>query len=103
MTKAEIRDYIKEELAKEEPEIYLDADDYKVILEALSVNPCKDCASRAAVKAMEEVITLKSTQKTNDKLLNFIEDNYPTAISTDWEKGCAYVLDEVEKIVKAEG
>ncbi len=53
MTKAEIRDYIKEELAKEEPEIYLDADDYKVILEALSVNPCKDCASRAAVKAME--------------------------------------------------
>jgi len=33
-----------------------------------------------------------------EKILDFIEDNYPTEVETDWEKGCAYVLDEIEKI-----
>lgn len=37
-----------------------------------------------------------------DKIVNFIEDNYPTEIRTDWERGCAYGLDEIEKIVKSE-
>ena len=35
-----------------------------------------------------------------DKILDFIEDNRPTEISTDWERGCAYTLDEIEKIIK---
>lgn len=48
MTKEEIKNYIAEELANEEPEIYLDADDYKVILEAISAEPCGDCISRQA-------------------------------------------------------
>lgn len=39
-------------------------------------------------------------EELKSKLLDFIEDNYPTAISTDWERGCAYALDEIEKIVK---
>lgn len=36
-----------------------------------------------------------------EKILDFIEDNYPTVVSTDWERGCAYALDEIEKICKA--
>lgn len=36
------------------------------------------------------------------KILDFIEDNYPTVVSTDWERGCAYALDEIEKICEAE-
>lgn len=50
MTREEIIDYIKEELAKEEPEIYLDADDYKVILEALSAEPCEDAVSKQSLQ-----------------------------------------------------
>ncbi len=49
MTREEIRDYIKEELMEEEPEIYLDVDDYKVILEVLSAEPNEDCVSRKAI------------------------------------------------------
>lgn len=37
-----------------------------------------------------------------EKILEFIEDNYPTEVRTDCEQGCAYVLDEIEKICKAE-
>ena len=36
------------------------------------------------------------------KILDFIEDNYPTEIGSDWEKGFAYALDEIEKIEKVE-
>lgn len=54
MTKQEIKSYIAEELANEEPEIYLDADDYKVILEALSAEPCEDTVSRKDVHDMLE-------------------------------------------------
>lgn len=32
----------------------------------------------------------------------FIEDDRPTEINTDWERGCAYALDEIEKIIKRE-
>ena len=42
------------------------------------------------------------TENCSDKeteILNFIEDNYPTEINTDWERGCAYALNEVEKII----
>lgn len=35
-----------------------------------------------------------------EKILEFIEDNYPTEIGSDWEKGCAYALNEIEKLVK---
>ena len=35
MNKEEISQYIKSELANEDAEIYLDVDDYKVIVEAL--------------------------------------------------------------------
>jgi len=34
-----------------------------------------------------------------EKILNFIEDNRPTEINTDWERGCAYALDEIEKLI----
>lgn len=34
-----------------------------------------------------------------EKILDFIEDNRPTEISTDWERGCAYALDEIEKLI----
>ena len=37
-----------------------------------------------------------------EKILEFIEDNRPTEIGTDWEQGCAYALDMIEKICKAE-
>lgn len=34
-----------------------------------------------------------------EKILEFIEDNRPTEVNTDWERGCAYVLDEIEKLI----
>ena len=37
-----------------------------------------------------------------EKILDFIEDNYPTEVRTDWEHGCAYALDQIEKLCKAE-
>ena len=35
-----------------------------------------------------------------EKILEFIEDNRPTEIATDWERGCAYALDEIENIIE---
>lgn len=35
-----------------------------------------------------------------EKILNFLEDNRPTDIQTDWERGCAYICDEIEKLLK---
>ena len=40
--------------------------------------------------------------KTIEQILNFIEDNRPTEINTDWERGCAYVLNEIEKLIPEE-
>lgn len=37
-----------------------------------------------------------------EKILDFMEDNYPTEVRTDWERGCAYALDEIKKICKEE-
>lgn len=34
-----------------------------------------------------------------EKILDFIEDNRPTEVNTDWERGCAYALDEIEKLI----
>ena len=34
-----------------------------------------------------------------EEVLEFIEDNRPTEINTDWERGCAYVMDEIENIL----
>ena len=42
MTREETSQYIKSELANEDAEIYLDVDDYKVIIEALEQEPCED-------------------------------------------------------------
>lgn len=35
-----------------------------------------------------------------EKILDFIEDNRPTDVQTDWERGCAYICDEIEKLLK---
>lgn len=43
MTKEEILQYIKNELANEDTEIYLGVDDYKVIVEALEQKPTEKC------------------------------------------------------------
>ena len=42
MTRKEISQYIKNQLANEDAEIYLDVDDYKVIVEALEQGPILD-------------------------------------------------------------
>lgn len=39
-----------------------------------------------------------SNEKKNS-VLEFIEENYPTEIKTDYEKGCAYACDEIEKLL----
>lgn len=31
-------------------------------------------------------------------IADFIEENRPTEVNTDWERGCAYALDEIEKL-----
>lgn len=35
-----------------------------------------------------------------EKILDFIEDNRPTDVQTDWERGCAYICDEIEKLLR---
>lgn len=35
-----------------------------------------------------------------EMILDFIEDNRPTDVQTDWEKDCAYICDEIEKLLK---
>ena len=42
MTREEIVQYINSELAEDEPEIYLDIDDYKVIAKVLAQEPILD-------------------------------------------------------------
>ena len=42
----ELAQYIKSELANEDPEIYLDIDDYEIIVKALEQEPCGDVISR---------------------------------------------------------
>lgn len=34
-----------------------------------------------------------------EMILDFIEDNRPTDVQTDWERGCAYICDEIEKLL----
>lgn len=34
-----------------------------------------------------------------EMILDFIEDNRPTDVQTDWEKGCAYICDEIERLI----
>ena len=51
MKEKEILQYIKNELSNENAEIYLDVDDYKIIVKALERQPCEDTVSRA--KAIE--------------------------------------------------
>ena len=35
-----------------------------------------------------------------EMILDFIGDNRPTDVQTDWERGCAYICDEIEKLLK---
>ena len=42
------------------------------------------------------------TNNVTKDILDFIEDNRPTEVHSDWERGCAYVCDEIEKIAGAE-
>ena len=38
------------------------------------------------------------TEGIQEKILDFIEDNRPTDVRTDWERGCAYACDEIEEL-----
>lgn len=49
MTIKEILQYIKNELSNENAEIYLDVDDYKIIVKALERQPCEGCVNRKEV------------------------------------------------------
>ena len=46
----------------------------------------------------DTIIELTKYLDVNQKIVDFIEDNRPTEVNTDWERGCAYALDEVEKL-----
>ncbi len=35
-----------------------------------------------------------------EMILDFIGDNRPTEINTDFERGCAYICNEIEKLLK---
>jgi len=38
-----------------------------------------------------------------ERLLNLVEDEYPQRKSSDWKAGYTYALNEVKKIIEAEG
>ena len=42
---------------------------------------------------------IRKASDITEEILEFIEDNRPTEIGTDWERGCAYAMDEIEKII----
>jgi len=46
----------------------------------------------------DTIIELTRYIDVSQKITDFIEDNRPTEVNTDWERGCAYALDEVEKL-----
>jgi hypothetical protein len=54
-------------------------------------------------KDWEVIDFLKTVPTANvvekEMILDFIEDNRPTDIQTDWERGCAYICDEIEKLL----
>ena len=35
----------------------------------------------------------------SEEILDFIEDNRPTDVRTDWERGCAYICEEIEEMM----
>ena len=52
-----------------------------------------------------DVVEIEGAFKKNvidlkEMILDFIEDNRPTDVQTDWERGCAYICDEIEKLLK---
>jgi hypothetical protein len=54
-------------------------------------------------KDWEVIDFLKTVPTANvvekEMILDFIEDNRPTDIQTDWERGCTYICDEIEKLL----
>ena len=42
------------------------------------------------------------SNSTVEDILDFIEDNRPIEVNSDWERGCAYICDEIEKLAGAE-
>ena len=57
------------------------------------INDVDDCVD--TVKYFDKADVVEK-----EKILDFIEDNRPADIQTDWERGAAYICDEIEKIVK---
>ena len=52
MTREELAQYIKSELANDDTEIYLDIDDYKIVVKALEQEPILD-KIRAEIESLE--------------------------------------------------
>jgi hypothetical protein len=54
-------------------------------------------------KDWEVIDFLKTVPTANvvekEMILDFIGDNRPTDIQTDWERGCVYICDKIEKLL----
>lgn len=56
----------------------------------------------SAMFSVNQIVGSEPTANVVEKemILDFIEDNRPTDVQTDWERGCAYICDEIEKLLK---
>ena len=59
----------------------------------MHINSMDDCVDTVKYFDTADVVE-------REKILDFIEDNRPTDVQTDWERGCAYICDEIEKLLK---
>lgn len=51
-----------------------------------------------AMRCINNMPTANVVEK--EMILDFIGDNRPTEINTDFERGCAYICNEIEKLLK---
>lgn len=64
---------------------------------------CKDDSEDVRIRKLNFRSYIKSLPPADvaekEMILDFIEDNRPTDVQTDWERGCAYICDEIEKLL----
>ena len=96
MTKEEILQYIKSELANENTEIYLDVDDYKIIVKALEQKACDDWDINNLILVNKENYESAEQESNLDKIRAEIDKIYEReGNSVD----CLNALDELKEFI----
>ena len=108
MTKKAIAQYIKSELANDEPEIYLDLDDYKIIAETLEQESIDYKTQYETYLKKSEVVISQlrvdrdRLQETIDKARAEIKQEYENEFEQPYGQGLGRAMEIIDKYNKEE-